>query len=141
MIKRYRTIVNRAVRTILKPISKGVTVFLSLYTILWGLWTLNPWWSVFNSAGLYDGLNGVAPEWFWGLLALSVGLMSLVSTIDNRYPKTAFTSAALAGWFWFVIGLLYLYGDWHNTGGITGLFLSVLCAFIFLNVKANGGYK
>ena len=109
--------------------------------MLWGFWVFNPWWNVFNSASLYEGLRGFAPEWFWGFFALFSGFLSLITVVDARYPRTAFISAAITGWFWLIICILYFYGDWHNTGGITAGFLSILCAYIYLNVKANGGYK
>lgn len=141
MIKRFNNALDRLADMMLRPISKGVTVFVALYTTLWGLWVINPWWDVFSTADLYGGLNGFAPEWFWGFIAVFSGVMAFVSTIDARFPKTAFTAAAVTGWFWFAVGILYLYGDYHNTGGITGIFLALLCAYIFLNVKANGGYK
>lgn len=141
MIRIVEKALSRFVEAMLRPISKGVTLFVAAYTVLWGFWVFNPWWSVFSTANLYSGLNEVAPEWFWGLVAIGCGAASIISTIDERYPRTAFTAAAITGWFWLAIGILYLYGDWHNTGGITGVFLSLLCAYIFLNVRANGGYR
>lgn len=132
---------DRLARDILKPVSRGVTVIVALYTALWGVWVASPFWSVFSTSTLYDGLRGVAPEWFWGVFALLIGLAAFYTSINDRFPTTAFTCAALAGWHWLIVGILYLYGDWHNTGGITGLFLAFLCAYIYFSVKYNHGYR
>ena len=134
--------VDRMIAAVLKPISRGVTVVIAVYTFVWGLWVINPFWHVFDTAPLYSGMNAVAPEWFWGLFALVASIASFITSVSNRWkPHAIFTCAAITGWHWFIVGLMYLYGDWHNTGGITALFLSFLCAYIFINVKQNQGYK
>jgi hypothetical protein len=132
---------DRLARDMLKPVSRGVTVLVSLYTSLWGLWLLSPFWTVFTTGTLYSGLQSFAPEWFWGLFALGCGLAALFTALTDHFPVSAFTTAALVGWHWLIVGILYLYGDWHNTGGITGIFLAILCAYIYFSVKANRGYK
>jgi hypothetical protein len=137
---RFRDFLNSLARELLHPVSKGTTILLSFYTILWGLWVVNPWWEVFSSADLYKGMREVAPEWVWGLFAVVCGMASLVTSVDNRYPRTLFTVSAITGWHWLIVSIMYFYGDWRNTGGITGGFLAFLCGFLYLRVKANRGF-
>lgn len=134
------SMIERFIRNVLRPVSRGVTAFVAVYTVAWGIWLLAPEWSVFTSAPLYSGLSSVAPEWAWGLLAVICGVISLVTAVEIKLTKTTFVAAAVTGWHWFLVSILYFYGDWHNTGGITALFLAFLCAYIYLNVRQNGGY-
>ena len=133
---------DKILTVLLRPLSRGVTVVIAAYTIVWGFWVVNPFWQVFDTAPLYSGLSSVAPEWAWGAFAIICGLASMMTAVSDRWnAPTIFTCAAITGWHWSIVGIMYLYGDWHNTGGITALFLAVLCAYVFLNVKQNDGYK
>jgi hypothetical protein len=125
----------------LRPVSKGVVISTAVYTILWGAWVANPFWTVFTQASLYSGLEQIAPEWFWGWLAIVTGVLAMYTAVHPRIRMKPYTCVALLGWHWLLVSILYFYGDWHNTGGITSAFIAILCAYIYLNVKQNGGYK
>ncbi len=128
-------------REILRPLSRGVTIVTAFYTILWGLWVINPFWTVFTQAALYSGLEQLGSEWFWGGLAIVTGVLAIYTALKDSIKIKPYTCVALLGWHWLLVSLLYFYGDWHNTGGITSAFIALLCAYIYLNIKQNSGYK
>jgi hypothetical protein len=115
-------------------------MLMAVYTMLWGFWLVNPWWSVFEHAHLYDWLAGAAPEWFWGSFALVTGALMAVGIV--RHTFAALTRGAFFGFIhWGIITTGYFLGDWQNTGGITAAMIAVYCAFIYLNLMVNRGQK
>jgi hypothetical protein len=117
-----------------KPINKVAAVVLSVYTFLWGLWIANPFWDVFEKSAIYSWLNGVAPETFWGILAMIVGGVMTYGVI--RGSINSLTIGAFVGFIhWLVIAMGYFVGDWKNTGGITSSAMALYCAAIYLNIR------
>lgn len=125
---------------LLKPVNKAAIVILGVYTIIWGLWVANPFWSVFDQAQLFSALGLLAPEAFWGTVAIIVGIVTVFGAYHRSY-RTLVCGSTLAGWHWLMIAFFYFIGDWHNTGGITSLMLAVYAAFIYLNIRVNHYYS
>lgn len=122
---------------LLKPINKAAIILLGVYTVIWGFWVANPFWHVFTSAPLYSALAGTVPaEWFWGCVAIICGCLTIRGAFRRSY-NSLLIGAGAVGWHWFIISILYFVGDWHNTGGITALFLSLYAAYVYLNIKVN----
>lgn len=117
-----------------KPINKVAAVVLSVYTFLWGFWIANPFWDVFKHAELYSWLSDVAPETFWGILAMAVGAIMTYGVI--RGSENSLTIGAFVGFIhWLIIAMGYFAGDWKNTGGITSSAMALYCAAIYLNIR------
>lgn len=138
---------EKFVRALLLPINPAVVVLLGFYTMLWGFWVANPWWSVFSQAKLYSAMNeakfvqwagdaGISPECFWGSIALVCGAMITYGAMKRSY-KSLVRGATIAFFHWGVISLMYFIGDWQNTGGITALLMSIYGAFLYVNIKVN----
>lgn len=120
----------------LRPLNPVPVLVLGLYTILWGLWIVNPFWEVFTQADIYSAMTQLGGEYFWGSIAVLAGTVTVYGAIKGR-PPYLFYGASTAGWHWFTIAIMYFMGDWQNTGGITSLMLAVWAACIYLNVKVN----
>ncbi|QWT29917.1 membrane protein [Streptomyces phage TunaTartare] len=117
-----------------KPINKVAAVVLSVYTFLWGFWIANPFWDVFKHAELYSWLSDVAPETFWGILAMAVGAIMTYGVV--RGSENSLTIGAFVGFIhWLIIAMGYFAGDWKNTGGITSSAMALYCAAIYLNIR------
>ena len=117
-----------------KPINKVAAVVLSIYTFLWGFWIANPFWNVFGHAHVYDWLKEVAPEPYWGCMAMAVGIIMTYGVI--RGSANSLTIGAFAGFIhWLIISMGYFAGDWRNTGGITSAAMALYCAAIYLNIR------
>ena len=128
---------NKLAEALLYPVSQVVTALVGIYTIVWGLWVINPLWDTFTHALLYSALLAFIPyEWVWGLLAILSGVLTLFGLAKHR-ERTIFYGAGVAGLHWFIISIFYFMGDFVNTGGITALFLAVLSSYIYLNCKIN----
>lgn len=122
--------------SLLRPINPSVIIILGFYTVVWGLWIANPFWTVFTQAPLYMAMMGIAAEWFWGVLAIGAGLLITRGATKPSYRNLQL--GAFVGFFhWFVIGILYFIGDWMNTGGITALAFAVYSAIVWVNIKVN----
>lgn len=121
---------------LLKPINPAASIILGVYTIIWGLWVINPIWSVFARAPLYAVMASLAPEYVWGAFALLCGSAMVFGA--TRRSFRALTNGAIAVWFhWLLIGVCYFLGDWQSTGGITAIMLAVYAGFVYLNIRVN----
>ena len=122
---------------LLQPINPAVVIFLGFYTILWGLWVINPFWDVFSTAPLFSALEDFIPyESAWGTFAIATGAVTSYGAVIRSY--SALTRGALfAGLHWFIIGIFYFIGDFANTGGITAITFSLYAAYVYLNIKVN----
>lgn len=118
------------------PINTSAAIILGMYTLLWGLWVVNPCWNAFETARLYSALLAVLPEFCWGIFACIVGLTMCYGIVRNSYKSVA--RGAWAGFIhWFIIAGGYFIGDWQNTGGITAAMICVYCGFVYLNLRVN----
>jgi hypothetical protein len=117
-----------------RPVNKVAAATLSIYTFLWGLWLVNPFWSVFGTANVYSWLQSVASETAWGVLALLVGAAMTYGLVKSS--ENSLTIGAFVGFLhWLIIGMGYFAGDWHSTGGITSMTMAIFCAAIYLNMR------
>lgn len=121
---------------LLAPINPASPIIMGIYTLLWGLWVANPFWTVFGQAHLYRIMETVAPEFFWGVLAIVCGVAICYGAVKRSYGAIIFGST-VGAWHWLMIATFYFLGDIYNTGGITSLFIGVYSAYIYLNVKVN----
>lgn len=127
---------DQLVRALLLPINPAAVILLGIYTVVWGVWVANPFWSVFSQAELYGVLATVAPEVFWGCLAILCGTVTVYGAVKRSY-RALINGSSVAGWHWFMITVFYFMGDPLNTGGITALIFAVYAIFIYLNLKVN----
>ena len=121
---------------LLRPVNTAAIVILGVYTVTWGLWVANPFWSVFHGTQLFSALGLLAPEVFWGCLAITCGLFTIRGAYKRSY-RALVIGAVFAAAHWLMIAFFYFLGDWTNTGGITSLTFAVYAAFIYLNIRVN----
>lgn len=118
------------------PVNTSAAFIMAIYTFVWGSWLTTPAWNVFNRAPLFNWLSSVAPESFWGIIAMTVGVLMTVGLIRQTYR--ALTLGLFIGFIhWSVISVGYFLGDWKNTGGITSAMIALYCAFVYLNLRMN----
>lgn len=119
-----------------KPINTAAISLMAVYTILWGFWVGNPFWDVFEQSTMYDKMSVAFPEAAWGTFALLIGIGMLLGVVVNS--KRSLSWGSFVGFMhWLVISGLYVWSDWQNTAGLTGLMVAVYCAYIYLNIKIN----
>lgn len=127
---------DKLARSLLKPINPSIIIILGVYTILWGVWIINPLWTVFSHAALYSAMDAIAPEWWWGSVAIISGLVITRGALKPSYHNLHLGSF-VACLHWLAIAILYFAGDWMNTGGITSLTFAFYSGIVWLNVKVN----
>lgn len=119
-----------------RPINKAAISIMGTFTVLWGFWVGNPFWTVFTQAPLFHVMAWLAPEWAWGLTALVVGITMLYGVIKMSYKSLR--AGAMSGfYFWTFASINFFIGDWKNTGGITLAMIALYCGFIALNLSIN----
>lgn len=127
---------DKIARALLKPINPSIIIVLGVYTVVWGLWIISPFWSVFSAAPLYSAMSSIAPEPVWGIIAVVSGLTTMRGALKPSYKNLQLGS--FIGFFhWLVIAILYFIGDWTNTGGITALAFALYSAIVWVNIKVN----
>lgn len=118
-----------------KPVNLSLVALLGTFTVLWGFWVGNPFWNVFTRAPLYSVMS-FFPELGWGVAAFIAGLTILYGVWHPSYK--AITRGLWTGSvYWIGISVMFFMGDWQNTGGITAAALSLLFAFIWINMRVN----
>lgn len=127
---------EKLAKALLLPINPAAVILLGVYTVVWGLWVVNPLWNVFEQSPLYAKMATFMPEWAWGLVAISMGTITVYGAIKRRYGPLV-RGAATHGFFWSVVSVFYFAGDWASTGGITALVFAAYGAFIYLNIRVN----
>jgi hypothetical protein len=119
-----------------RPINTAAISILGAFSLLWGIWVSNPWWTVFDNAHIFDFMTVLMPEWVWGALAILVGCTMLFGVVRNSYQSLRW--GALTGfYFWLFGAITFFLGDWQNTGGITLLMVALYCGYIALNLQIN----
>lgn len=119
-----------------KPINTAAIVIMGIYTILWGLWLLSPFWRVFEESKQFDWLAQVMPEWAWGTVAISVGAVMTYGVMRNSFRSLSIGSL-IGAVYWGLIAVGYYIGDWRDTAGLTKTMIALYCSFIFLNIRMN----
>jgi hypothetical protein len=125
-------------KSLLKPINPSIIIVLGVYTILWGLWVANPFWTVFTQAPLYSAL-ALGGEYTWGGIVLAAGLLITRGATKPSYFNLILGSGV--GFLtWLTVAIFYFVGDWANTGGLTALAFATYCLLVYLNIKVNKTY-
>lgn len=122
--------------TILRPLNPTLIIVLGVYTVLWGLWILIPLWMVFPLAPHYAIMAALAPEWFWGVIAIVAGCFTIHGALRPKYRNLKW--GAIVGFFhWTTIGFLYLFASWQSTSWLSAFAFATYCGLIWLNIKVN----
>lgn len=119
-----------------RPINTAAIVIMGVYTVLWGFWVGNPFWTTFNEGKQYDWLARVMPEWGWGAIAVAVGGVMVFGVMRDSFRSLS-AGSLIGACYWGVIATGYYIGDWRDTAGLTKTMICLYCAFIFLNIKMN----
>lgn len=129
-------IVARLAEGLAKPINPFASIILAVMTLMWGLWVLNPYWVVFNSAPLFDMMEGLAPEEVWGATGVLAGGLLAYCNI-KRNLRLLSIGLWVVSWFWGMVALMMWLGDWTNTGALTYSYICLWSNYAYLNVKMN----
>lgn len=129
-------VADKIKQAMFRPINTAAISIMGAYTLLWGLWVGNPWWTVFDTAQLFNFMTVIMPEWAWGTVAIIAGIAMLYGVAKDSYG--ALKNGALSGfYFWLFASINFFLGDWQNTGGITLLMIAIYCGYIALNLHIN----
>lgn len=121
---------------LMRPVNPSFIVILGIYTVVWGMWIINPFWNVFTSAPLYSAMGAAAPEYVWGGIAIVAGTITTYGALKPSYTNLHL-GAFVAALHWLAISMMYFIGDWINTGGITALCFAVYAGIVWVNIKVN----
>lgn len=103
---------------------------------MWGLWVLCPFWDVFAQASFYNALASLAPEEFWGVVAISCGAITTYGAVKRNY-RALVNGALAAFWHWLMITIFYLIGNPLDTAALSAGIFAIYAAFVYLNIRVN----
>ena len=97
-------------------------LLISLVSVVWGLWLLNPLGHTFPNGTIYRGMALMAPEWLWGLVMIGLGLCHLYSLYRSSVKWRA--RIAISGWLiWGFISISFALSNiWSTATPIYGIF-------------------
>lgn len=105
---------------------------LSLFMILWGLWLLNPAWDTFSLPS-FEAFLTVAPEMVWGLIAMSIGVLTLLSAGIKYYPARRVMIFLNMMW-WAFVAVMFLMCVPENTAVPIYMMLSILSFWRYIKL-------
>lgn len=122
-----------------RPINKAASGILGVLSLLWGFWVANPFWSVFNSAEVYEILNWLAAEWVWGIIPMFIGFAMLFGMKRDKFNFLLYGNQA-GFYYWLFASICFFIGDWHNTAGVVYLIIAIYSGYVALNLSINKDY-
>ena len=114
--------------------SKRIEYILSLAALSWGLWVLSPWWDAFTTAATFGPMARVGSEVAWGSAYSLVGLIGLLAAWRGSLLIRR-VSLILSMFGWMIITVFYAAGNVYGTGFIPYLYLSLISATVFVEVR------
>lgn len=121
-----------------RPINKSASAILGVFSIVWGFWLANPFWSVFSSEEVFEIMR-ILPETAWGTLAMALGVAILMGMKGSRFSLLKW--AVRAGfYFWLFVAIASLVGDWASPVGPTMLMITSYMGYVALNLSINTSY-
>lgn len=131
MVKEYKL-----TQALLRPVNTSAIIILGVYTVVWGLWVGNPHWSVFERAPLYSKMSELFNESAWGGIAIIAGIVISYGAFRPSY-RALIIGSGVAAIHWLIIAIMYFWGDWQSTGGITSLVFAFYGSYVYLNIRVN----
>lgn len=132
-------VIQAVKESMFRPLNTAAISILGVFSVLWGIWVGNPFWSVFRQAEIFEVMAAVLPEWAWGSIAFVVGSIMIYGVKEQKYH--ALKNGALAGfYFWLFASISFFAGDWKNTGGLTLAMIALYCGYVALNLSTNKEY-
>lgn len=125
--------------TLLKPINPAIIVVLGLYTVVWGLWIMAPWFSVFGHSIVFQVMAAYGSEYLWGGIAVGCGLIIIRGAVVPVYWNIEI-GALVAFFFWLILAIFFCAGDWHSPAWLSAACFALYSALIWLNVEVNRKY-
>lgn len=112
---------------LLKLDVKTLTVVLTIFSTLWGLWLVFPGFSSFTASPAFRIMQEIADEVVWGLAMMFVGMSQVISLIV-RQRWYSILSALLALFILSSIGIAIF---------LTGVKTPALVSFIVFDILAT----
>lgn len=97
-------------------------LLIGMFSVIWGLWLVNPLGDTFTSSTIYRAMALIGPEWVWGTAVFVLGFVRLYALYRNHVLWRL--RIALAGYLlWGFISLTFALSNiWSTATPIYGLF-------------------
>lgn len=103
--------------------------FVGLFTLLWGLWLLNPLLDTFTSSPSFRAMLELGPEWVWGLVTATIGGLQLAALIADR-PQARKHLAMLLVLLWMFVSGTFAYANVATTAAIAYPMIAFCAAWV-----------
>jgi hypothetical protein len=99
----------------------------------WGIWLLMPWQS-FASTPTFAFAHRVAPEWAWGTVVTTGGMLLFTGLLMVSRPIRR-AALMLLSLTWLSVWVALTVGNWQSTATIIYVHMAVMCAFAYLRLS------
>ena len=114
---------------------RTLKIFSTSIAMWWGVVLILPF-DTFSTALSYKAMAGIAPEFYWGLLMLIMGLAHLIG-ITYSLKKIEKASFLIATFVWIFIAAMFTIGSPPNTASGTYALIGLLTGWLYTNVKVG----
>lgn len=114
----------------------------NLFSFVWGLWVINPYFNTFDSAPIFGIMRDVAPEPIWGFAFFITGLTGMIF-FKTELLKIRLATNTMSMFLFITLSILMGVSDIRNTAcpiyGIVALcsYFSASELFYELDKKKN----
>lgn len=137
--KPNESLLNRIVHIVRDFDHEYSEFMLALFKSLIGFWYLMPW-SSFGSAATNRFFADFAPEWMWGVVFFSFGIVQMNSVIHGARYKLRATLSMAGMWMWIIFTVLSVLGNWRGVGWIITFIFVLTNIVIYLRLKNVSAY-
>jgi hypothetical protein len=100
---------------------------------LWGVWLIVPWTQTFASSPGYSVMAELAPEWVWGLTAITAGIVQGSSLVVGHCRIRRTAALALIA-LWAFVGSALITANWRALSTVTYPLFAVASVLVYLRI-------
>jgi len=129
---RLRKVIEQVTLFVIKKQAEIGEFLLSFFMIVWGLWLLNPFWETFSLPSFAAFLM-IADESVWGIVALLIGIGTLVSAGVKVYLARRIMIFLNIFW-WTFVSTMFLIAVPENTAAPIYMMLAILSFWRYIKL-------
>ena len=109
-----------------------VEFFSSTLSIFWGMWLIA--FTDFDQSISYSAMQGIAPEGYWGLAMMLIGITHLYSLFQENIKRRKLTMLLITS-AWIFILTMFVISNHTTTGVPTYLMIAIFSFWAYARIR------